>query len=214
MTQGYLSRPRQPASAHEPGVRDRVVGRPEGTLHDQRRRLRQQPAHAVYLGHVEGLVVGEGGQYGRQGPGEQGLAAAGRAEHEQVVSACGGDLQGALRVLLAPYVGHVHPARHAGSRALPGAVHGNGTHRVRGVDVALAPQVGDELGERRDRHDVDPGDQSGLLGVDGRHEDLPVPLAPGHRDHGQDAVGMSQAAVQGELAEEDRRFGKLRYLAG
>ena len=56
----------------------------------------------------EGLAEGfEGGHDAGDGAGEQGLARAGRAGHEDVVSAASGDLNGALDMLLAADVGEV-----------------------------------------------------------------------------------------------------------
>jgi len=85
-----------------------VVGRTEGTLEDQWVLGGQHPVHAVDLGHFQRFLLGHAGQDGRQAPGQQGLAAAGRAVEDQVVEPGGGHFQGPFGVLLAPDVGQVH----------------------------------------------------------------------------------------------------------
>jgi len=87
------------------------VRRPEGPLCDQRLGRRQQAADAVDLGDLERLLVRQPVQNGRQGPGQQGLAAAGRSGHQEVVAAGGGYLKSSLGVLLAADVRQVHAAR-------------------------------------------------------------------------------------------------------
>ena len=104
MAQGYLPGPRHPSPAHEARVGCRVVGRSEGTLGNERGRRGQKAADAVYLRDLEGLLVSQRRQDGGETASQKGLAAAGRATHEQVVTSCRGHLQRPLGVLLAAHV--------------------------------------------------------------------------------------------------------------
>jgi len=61
VAQRDLARPRDPPPADEAGVGDRVMRRSERAVGDQRRRTREEAGDAVYLGHVEGLVVTQRG---------------------------------------------------------------------------------------------------------------------------------------------------------
>ena len=56
---------------------------------------------AVDLGGLEGLGEGQVGENRRQPLGQHGLARAGRADQDDVVTAGGGDFEGAFDVLLA-----------------------------------------------------------------------------------------------------------------
>ena len=142
----------------------------------------------------------------RQRPGQQGLPAAWGAAHQDVVSPRRGHLQGPLGVLLAPDVGQVDDAGVPGSPALPavgGLVDGIPCAGVYGNDTGLMPQMGHQLREVVDRHYYQSLHQRRLMGVRRRDEDCVVPLLPGYHNHGEDAVGMPQAAVQRQLSQEE-----------
>ena len=117
--------------------------------------------------------------------------------------------QGELRVLLALDVLEV-------DGECGGAV---GQHILRqrhvtGRDRGIAPEVRNELGEGTGGEHVDAGNQRGLPGVDLRHDDAPKPLLAGKVDHREDAVGVPQRAVEGQLAEEDGVGEVGGHLAG
>ncbi len=105
-----LTRTQEPGAAAEQACRgDRVVRRAE-------RRMREDPApgqqagHRVQLRGLEGLLPRERRQDRGEPPGEHGLAGAGRAHHEDVVTAGGGDLEGAPRRRLAAHLGQIDRA--------------------------------------------------------------------------------------------------------
>ena len=95
------------AAADQPGVGDGVVRGAERALPDQGRIRRQQAADAVYLGDLQGFVVGHGGQDGGERTREEGFAAARRPAHNHVVTPGRSHLQSALDVLLALDIRHV-----------------------------------------------------------------------------------------------------------
>ena len=71
--EAHLPGARQPAAAHEPGRRDRVVGRAEGPPRDQRAPGVEQPRHRVDARDGDGLVERQRREDPRQAPGEHGL---------------------------------------------------------------------------------------------------------------------------------------------
>jgi hypothetical protein len=65
------------------------------------------PGDPLDAGDLEGLVVGERRQDSREPAREHRLAGAGRADHQQAVSASGGDLQRPASVGLSAHVPQV-----------------------------------------------------------------------------------------------------------
>ena len=92
---------RDHAAADEAGVGDGVVRRAEGALGDEARVRVEHAGDGVDLGGLEGFVETQRREDGGQALGEHGLAGAGRADHEDVVAAGGGDFEGALGDVLA-----------------------------------------------------------------------------------------------------------------
>jgi hypothetical protein len=91
----------------KPGVARRVMRRAERPPRHQRLARRQQPDDAVNLRRLQRLVQSQRRQNRRQPLGEHGFAGAGRADEQRVVSAGGGDFQGALHVFLALDLGKI-----------------------------------------------------------------------------------------------------------
>ena len=67
------------------------------------RTLAQRAAQRVQGGHLQRLAALEVGQQRAEGARQHRLAASRWADHQQVVAACGGDLQGSLGLLLATH---------------------------------------------------------------------------------------------------------------
>ena len=124
------------------------------------------------------------------------------------MKAGGGHFQGALGVVLAADVGQVGIVGRIAVAVEVDAAVGEG------FDGRLAVQMGQQLGQGRHGIDLHTLHQCGLGGVHGRHEYGADALLAGHPDHGQDAGGVAQAAVQGQLAEEDGRLHGRQRLAG
>ena len=116
----------------------------------------EEAAHAVYLGHLQGLVGGHFGEEGRQGSGQHGLAAPGWAGHQDVMASGGGNLQGALGVFLSPDMGEVRLVEVGLFFQGGGPV-----TMVRGEGFVAAEMV-DEGRQRGHREDVNAVYDSGL----------------------------------------------------
>ena len=200
-----LAGARLAAAADEAGVGDGVVRGAEGPLADEADALGQHAAHAVYGGHTEGFGAREGGHDAGHGAGEQGLAGARRPGHEEVVPAGGGDLEGALDVLLAAHVAEVDGGRADVAPGVAAGVVGGGRRGQRGV-AARGLHQGREGGEAEH---LDAVDQGGLGGIGlGHDEATGVAVAQGGGD-GQHAGHVAQVAVEGKFADEHRAAGEL-----
>ena len=105
--QGDLAGVRLVAAAHQPGVRDGVVRGAEGPAADQRHVRRELVGDGIDAGHIQRLVDGHARQDARHGARQQGLAGAWRPNHQDIMPAGRGHLQGALDVLLAFDLGKV-----------------------------------------------------------------------------------------------------------
>ena len=112
----------------------------------------------MYLGGLDSLVKGHIGKNGWQALGEHRLARAGRADHQDVVTSCGGDLKSALCLQLTAHVGEIklrRSCREVESAALV-------CHRC---DLLCAAQVIHKLTERPHRIDRDAVNDCGLACV-------------------------------------------------
>ena len=117
------------------------------------------------------------------------------------------DLQGALGVFLAAYVGEIGPTRRAdavGRRLVDlEGVTVDRCHAARpGEYLLFAAQVGYGLCQGTDGNHLDIVHEPSLTGVRLRDEDTLEALLLGDGGHRQDAVGVPELAVQGQLAEE------------
>ena len=192
--QANLAGPGRGAAADHAGVGDGVVRGAEGALDDQARSIAQLASDAVDLGDLDGFVEGHGREDRGQRAGQQGLAGAGRSDHEHVVGAGSGDFEGALGVLVAADIGEID--RIAGG--LRGHF-GDG----QGFDADQAHVVGNELLQGLDRVDGDALHDGGFGAVYRRDEGLVDAGVAGGGHHRQDAVGVADAAVQRQLTEID-----------
>jgi len=102
-------------------------------------------------------------------------------------------LQGSLRVLLAGDLGHVGEASLIGPQI-----------RVSygGPEAQLTLQVPQQAQEVGQAIYFQPVRQGSLFCVRLGNEEALVAVSPSHRGHGQHAVHVAQAAVEGELADE------------
>ena len=92
------------AAADQAGVGDGVVRRAERPLGDQPGGGIEHAGDGVDLGRLQRFVEGERREDGGQALGQHRLARAGRADHENVVAAGGGDFERALGGLLAAHI--------------------------------------------------------------------------------------------------------------
>ena len=128
-----------------------------------------------------------------QAGGEHGFAAAGRADHQDVVAAGGGDLERAFGLFLAAHVAEIADVCRAGD----GAGFGGG-------DRGAAGEVVDQRQQGFRRDDLD-GAHPGGLGAAGGGADQPaIGLRGGHRG-GQGADDRDERAVERQFAESHVR---------
>jgi hypothetical protein len=67
----------------------------------------------------------------------------------------------------------------------------------------FSDEIADQLGKRGERDDFSAFNQGSLLGIGIGHDDGIKAFLVSQVNHRQDAVGMAQAAVQGQLAEKE-----------
>ena len=115
MGQADFARPGDDPAADQPGVRDRMMGRPERPPHDRALSPRI-PGRAVDLGHLDDLLEGHVGEDRGQPPGEHGFSRPGRPDEKNVVPPGRGHLEGPLDMMLAFDLPEIRIGR-GGSRA-------------------------------------------------------------------------------------------------
>ena len=109
--QGQFPRPWATAAAQECRAGAAVVRAAEGPGADQSAQLLQFTCHRIELGDLQLLRWAEGRQQSGQALGQQGFAATGRADQQEVMAPGRGDLQGPPAVGLALDLLQVHRNR-------------------------------------------------------------------------------------------------------
>src|SRR3990172_6470291 len=193
--EAHLAGFRHLSAADEPGVGNGVMRRTVRARRDERLALSQEPHDAVDLGRFNGLVKIHLRQDRRLPPREHGLTRARRAYHDDIVSACGRDLDGALGMFLALDFGEI---LLVGGVGLEGAldVDARGLHRGR------ARKELDDLRQRLHAEDLDRLDDSGFLRVVRRYHHSPITGLFREHGHGERAPHRFHPAVEGELADD------------
>ena len=105
--QRHLTRLGRITSANECHRRGHMVRGTERSLAHKASRSTQLTRHGVYLGGFERLLNAHRGHNGRHTACKHSLTRARRANHNDVVTSCGGNLQSALGVRLALDIGEV-----------------------------------------------------------------------------------------------------------
>ena len=201
-----LARPGDAAAADQARLRDGVVRSTERPRGDERRVARKLAGHAVHLRRLQRLVRGQRRHDGGERPREQRLAAAGWADHQDVVTAGGGDFQRALGVLLPTDVDEI-------GCVLAGLAEGGRRLRPR-RDALAAAQVLDELAERGSAQHIKAGHQARLGGVRLRDGDRRQPLGARQPHHRQHAVGVPELPLKRQLPQQRRVFqGRIELSA-
>ena len=182
-------------AADNAGVRNRMVGRAEGTGRDQGFAGRQGAGNRMDLGRFQRLLHRHLGQDRDDATGEHGLARARWSDHQDVMAAGRGDLQGALGVVLALHLGEIE--RILGRRVEdPVAVHADR------LDFDLAVQEGDDFDQIVKGVDLDVLDDRRLAAVQLGDDDPVQAVCPGGQGDRDRAFDRPQGTVQGELAED------------
>ncbi len=190
---------RNDAAADQAGVGDGVVRRTERALGNEAGRGIEHSGDGVDLGGLERFFKGERSEDRGQALGEHGFAGAGRADHEDVVAAGGGDFESALGGLLAAHIFEVDGEVLQLAEKLFGL-------DAEGLALNLANDGGveqiDDIEQRGDGIDVDAFDDGGFGGVGGGKDEVGDVLLAREDGDGQHAGDGAHAAVESQLADE------------
>jgi len=132
-----------------------------------------------------------------------------RAKSQQIVAACGGNLEGALGPEMTPHICEIEGIR------IQVSIPAGGPGPVRG-DLALAVQVLEGVVERTERDHGDAPDHCGLLGISRGDEETPHSAAPTMQRDGEHATNGLDPSVERELAQGHRIVNpsRLEYAGG
>ena len=194
--QAHLAGLRDLSAADKTGIGNRMVRGTVRSRGDERLAFPEQAHDAVDLGGLDGLVEAHPGKDRRQAAREHGLARSRRPDHDDVVSARSGDLDGSLGMLLSFYLGEILLVRGIG---LEGALDID-AHGIEGGGA------GEELHHlRQGLHAVDRDglDDGRLLRVVFRDHHAAVPGLFRKHGHGERAPHRLDPAVEGELAHDE-----------
>ena len=198
------------AAADEPGHGDAVVRRAKRPRPVQRSGGGQLAEKAPDLRHLERLGELERGKDAWQAAGEHCLARARRPTHQEVMASGRGDLERALRLLLAVDLSEV--VLDVSRRGAVEAFRRRWCNRLKAEDVV---HDGDE---RWAWNHLEPVDQRCLSGIGDRHEDAFIAERAQATSRDQDTVDVANRAVEGELAQERAvrwgRFARPRQRDG
>ena len=192
MRQGDLARLRDGAAARKTDRRDRVVRTAEGAGRYEGVVRIHQAEDGMDLRDLQRFVGGHLRQDRGQALGQHAFPGARRSDHQDIVPACGGDLQRALGVFLAHDLLEVRDLAAEVGALPPGLGH----------DGRTAAQMGDELGHAVDRDHGQTLGQGGLLGVLNGNVEGPDPRPDRSDRHRQNAGDGSELPLQAELAQE------------
>ena len=125
MREGRLARPEEPrAAAQQAGGRDGMVGGAERARFDQP-TPGEHARHRVEARDLEGLLPRHDRQDRGQPAGEHRLPGPRSSDHQRVVTACRGDLQGPAGHPLSANLGEVHVHRPVDARTRGPTRHGS-----------------------------------------------------------------------------------------
>jgi len=197
-----LSRARIAAAPDQPGIGDGMMGVTEGALGDQGLLVVEQTHDRVDLGGFQGFGEAQVGENRRHPACQHGLAAAGRADHQDIMRAGRCDLQSALGLLLAAYFGKV----------LAVVVCAGEQFRNRDAarfDHAFAVEESRHFAEvvhAIDRYAVSDSAFPGIFAGENYSVYRPVPGGDGHR---QGTADRFDPSIEGELSHDDEASGGI-----
>ena len=187
MGQRYFPGAGDAAAAGQTRHGDGMVRRTEHPVFQQRDAAGQKACGGMDFGGFHRLLEAHGRQDGGQALGQHAFSRAGRADEQHIMSACGGDLQGALGVFLSLYLAEI---RHGGLRHFPV---GDG---LCGGQRLSAGQRLHQLPCGAYRVYLDALHHAALGGVIVGDVDAGIALPGGLRDHRKDAVDGAQPSIQ------------------
>lgn len=135
-------------------------------------------------------------QDGREPSREHRLPRSRRADHDDIVPARRGDFEGALRHLLALYIGEVDGIMERGREYLVNV------DRERRDGVAVFEELHRFL-QRLHRIDIEPGRDRRLARILNRNDDPFLLLAQRAHRNGQDSMNRLQLSIEREFADQD-----------
>ena len=190
MGEADLARAHLQPAAGERGHAGRMVRRAERAGAADPPRF-EHSRDRLHHGHLERLGRGEVRQDAGQAAGEQALARTGRADHQQIVSACRGDLERALGGLLPLDLFEIIAPRRLGHAA---------ARRLGEDEAALeVPQEAHQIARGEHRHAAGPACLGALLG----RADQACALRAGVERGDQHPGARDHPSVERQLADRD-----------
>ena len=197
MRQADLAGARQLTAADQRYVRDRVMRRAKRPLRQEPGAGRQQAGDGMDRRCLQRLVKGERRQDRGDASRHHRFSRAGRAHHQRVMAARGGDLQRPPRQGLPVDVGEVTIEPGLDGRGLDGC-------RRRRREAGGIVERRDRLVERADRIQAESLDDGRLGAIRIGQQQGAVAVAPGRGGDWQHATRLLNRAVEGQLAEHQR----------
>ena len=161
--------------------------------------VQQAAADALDHADLERLGRVERRQDARQARGQHRLARAGRADHQEIVRPGGGDLEGALRGLLALHLAEV--GHDAASSSSSRGVGGSRSRRPRAWSTSAM-----RVGGGQDRHLAREPGRLGAAGLGADEAHLALGRGDRRRQHARHRL---DAAVQRQLAQREAPLGEV-----
>ncbi len=172
-----------------------MVGRAKRSRPDQATGGVQHASHAVNLGGLQCFLEGQRRQNRGHALGQHGLAGSGRTNHEQVVPARCGNLDGTFGRLLSAYVAKVDGEILRRLQQRPGV-------NLDWLDPIAGVQQLHHLDQRMHWINVDTLHQGSLARVDLGNNQLADVVAARHHGYRQRATDAAQASIQRKLAHK------------
>lgn len=191
-----FTRTRGRPAANEAGVGDRVMRRAIRPCRDQRCARGQMSGDGMNLGRFERFAERHVRQDGREPAREHRLTRTRRADHDDIVPACRGDFEGALRHLLPLHIGEVDGIMERGGEDLVNV------DRERRDRVAIFEELHSFL-QRRHGIDIEPGRDCRLARILNGDDDPLFLLAQCAHRNRQDTMDRLQLSIEREFADEN-----------
>jgi len=195
MGQRYFSGMRHLTAADQPNVGNGMMRRAKGSGGNQRFPGTQEARHGKNLGDLDGFFKGKIGQNRGQPSGQHAFAGARRADHQEIVRSCRGDLQRPERQLLAFDFGKVDVIAPVDLKQVIG-IHAK---RLDGFPVA---QEFDNVGKRPNAIHADALHHGRFRGVFFGNKNGTNPRLPGFESGGENTPHSLDAAVQRQLPDK------------
>src|SRR6185369_15864952 len=173
-----------------------MVGSAERSAGHQGLAGRKQPYDAVDLGRLQGFLQGERRQDGCQAFGQHRFAGSGRPDKQDVVTAGGGNFQGALYRFLAFDFGEI-------VLVIVGVLENAVDIDPGGRDFQFAFEEAGGFAQVADGNDLQTVDDGGFGRVFGRDEDAGLSLRLGRQRDRQNPFDGADGASEGEFADHD-----------